>query len=253
MSNTNEKLVYLKASNLSFAYDDKLILNQLNFTANRGELISILGPNGVGKSTLFRCVLGLLDNYQGEITIQNKDIKNMNAREQAKLVAYLPQFQAPIFNYSVMDMVLMGSSNRISSIGVPRKQEKQEALASLEKIGILHLAERGFKHLSGGEQQLVLLARAVMQNAPIWILDEPLANLDYGNQIKVLKQLKSLAQDGYLIIQSIHDPDQAYHYSDRIVGLCKGQIIAAGKPNEIMNDNLIKTLYGSHTEWCPAI
>lgn len=254
MDNVKQKtekdiLKSLMVSNLSFAYDQEMILNDLSFSAAGGELISILGPNGVGKSTLFRCILGLLNRYDGDILIANKNAKKIQAREMAKLVAYIPQSHVLTFNYSVLDMVLMGSANRISSIGRPKKQEKAEAKEALEKIGILDLEERGFNHLSGGEQQLVMLARAVMQNTPIWILDEPLANLDYGNQISILQQLKRLAADGYLILQSIHNPNQAYQFSDRIIGLSKGRIIADGHPKQIMNNALIKALYGNQVEW----
>ena len=254
MDNVKQKtekdiLKSLMVSNLSFAYDQEMILNDLSFSAAGGELISILGPNGVGKSTLFRCILGLLNRYDGDILIANKNAKKIQAREMAKLVAYIPQSHVLTFNYSVLDMVLMGSANRISSIGRPKKQEKAEAKEALEKIGILDLEERGFNHLSGGEQQLVMLARAVMQNTPIWILDEPLANLDYGNQISILQQLKRLAADGYLILQSIHNPNQAYQFSDRIIGLSEGRIIADGNPKQIMNNALIKALYGNQVEW----
>ncbi len=254
MDNVKQKtekdiLKSLMVSNLSFAYDQEMILNDLSFSAAGGELISILGPNGVGKSTLFRCILGLLNRYDGDILIANKNAKKIQAREMAKLVAYIPQSHVLTFNYSVLDMVLMGSANRISSIGRPKKQEKAEAKEALEKIGILDLEERGFNHLSGGEQQLVMLARAVMQNTPIWILDEPLANLDYGNQISILQQLKRLAADGYLILQSIHNPNQAYQFSDRIICLSEGRIIADGHPKQIMNNALIKALYGNQVEW----
>lgn len=254
MDNVKQKtekdiLKSLMVSNLSFAYDQEMILNDLSFSAAGGELISILGPNGVGKSTLFRCILGLLNRYDGDILIANKNAKKIQAREMAKLVAYIPQSHVLTFNYSVLDMVLMGSANRISSIGRPKKQEKAEAKEALEKIGILDLEERGFNHLSGGEQQLVMLARAVMQNTPIWILDEPLANLDYGNQISILQQLKRLAADGYLILQSIHNPNQAYQFSDRIICLSEGRIIADGHPKQIMNNALIKALYGNQVKW----
>ena len=253
MDNVKQKtekdiLKSLMVSNLSFAYDQEMILNDLSFSAAGGELISILGPNGVGKSTLFRCILGLLNRYDGNILIANKNAKKIQAREIAKLVAYIPQSHVLTFNYSVLDMVLMGSANRISSIGRPKKQEKAEAKEALEKIGILDLEERGFNHLSGGEQQLVMLARAVMQNTPIWILDEPLANLDYGNQISILQQLKRLAADGYLILQSIHNPNQAYQFSDRIICLSEGRIIADGHPKQIMNNALIKALYGNQVK-----
>jgi len=228
-------------------------LKGLSFSARGGELISLLGKNGAGKSTLFKCILGLIRDYEGSAEINGEDTKTMSARQLAGKVAYIPQSHYPSFNYSVLDMVLMGSANQVSSLGSPGAREEQKAIQALERTGIVHLAERGFSRISGGEQQLVLMARAILQNAGIWILDEPLTSLDYGNQVRVLKQLKMLSSDGYLILQSIHNPDQAYRYSDRILGMAEGKLICDGRPEEVMDARLIRSLYGEDTDWSPRV
>lgn len=228
---------------LTFSYGSHIVLGDISFEAKEGELISILGPNGVGKSTLFRCILGLNHDYNGTITIDGRNMRALSERELARCIAYIPQSHYTAFNYSVLDMVLMGATNQLSGIGTPGKRQVEEALTALEKMQIIHLKDRGFSQISGGEQQLVLMARALLQNARIWLLDEPVANLDFGNQIKVLSILKKMTKEGYLVIQSTHNPDQTYLFSDRILALQKGKVIALGKPEEIYNIDLIKQLY----------
>lgn len=240
----------LSVDNLTFGYsENRRILKNISFEAESGELTSVLGRNGAGKSTLFKCILGIIRNYEGEIFIHGRSMIGISARELSGLIAYIPQSHYPAFNYSVLDMVLMGSANQLKSTGSPGKRQETEALKALEKMNILHLADRGFGQISGGEQQLVLMARAILQNTGVWLLDEPLASLDYGNQTRVLQRLKKLSEDGYLIVQSIHNPDQAKKYSDRIIALADGAVIDEGKPDEILNEKLIKRLYGDDVEW----
>ena len=124
------------------------------------------------------------------------------------------------------------------------------ALAALERMGILHLKDRGCSHISGGERQLVLMARAIAQQAKILVMDEPSANLDFGNKMRVMKTVKGLTEDGYTIIQSTHDPDQAYLYSDRILALHGGKVLSWGTPRDVMTEDLISTLYGVDVEVC---
>lgn len=240
----------LNVKELHYSYKSGTeVLKGTSFTASCGELVSLIGKNGAGKSTLFKCILGLLRDYTGTISLNEQDMKQMSARALAKAVAYIPQSHYPAFNYSVMDMVLMGSANQLSSVGTPGAKEEEKALNAIHQVGIDELATRGFAEISGGEQQLVLMARAILQDARIWILDEPLASLDYGNQIRVLKQLRQLAKEGYLILQSIHNPDQAYRYSDRILALKDGKVIRCGSPEEVMDPELVRSLYGPEAEW----
>lgn len=240
----------ISVKDLSFSYGkDREVLRTVSFEASPGDLVSILGKNGAGKSTLFKCLLGILRNYEGEIRIGGGDVRHLSAGKLSRKAAYIPQSHYPAFNYTVLDMVLMGAASRLGSLGTPGKKQEEEALRALERMNILHLRDRGFSGLSGGEQQLVLMARAMMQNAGIWILDEPLSSLDYGNQIRLLKRLRELSGEGYLIIQSIHDPDMAYQYSRRILALSGGRLLADGKPSEVMNEELIQRLYGEDIIW----
>ena len=238
----------LKVKNLTFGYDERPVLKDVSFAVEENELLSILGPNGVGKSTLFRCILGLLQGYEGEITLHNRDIRKMGIREMAKHVAYIPQSHYTPFNYSVFEMVLMGTTVQVSAFSKPGKRQAGLAEAALERMGIADLKYRGYTQISGGERQLVLIARALVQEARMLILDEPTANLDYGNQIRVLSQIKTLAREGYTIVQSTHNPDQTFLFSDRVLALKDGRVFADGPPGQVYSEKLIKALYGVDVE-----
>ena len=233
----------IEVKNLSFFYGQKNILQNINFSVKKGEFLSILGPNGAGKSTLFRCILGLLPDYSGEVLVNGKNIKKFSVREAAKQIAYIPQSSHSVFHYSVLDIVLMGRTNHASIFRNPGREDVQICLHALDKVGIAHLKEHCFHKLSGGEQQLVLIARALAQDAPVLLLDEPTANLDFGNQLLVLRQAKQLAQEGYTIIQTTHNPEQSYLFSDRILALQNGKLIADGNPSEVLTDGIMKQLY----------
>lgn len=234
----------IKTENLTFAYGTHEVLKGISLEAREGELLCILGPNGVGKSTLFKCMLGLLKGYKGNITIDGRDAKSIGAVEQASMLAYIPQATRPTFSYQVIDMVMMGTTSRMSGMSHPGKKEREIAEQALAKMDITHLADRDYTKLSGGEQQMVLIARALAQGAKTLIMDEPTSSLDYGNQMKVQKQLRNLIKEGYSIIQSTHNPEQTYFFADRIICIKDGQVFREGKPEEIMDAKLISSLYG---------
>ena len=235
-------------SDLSFSYGSHEVLKKVNFSAEAGQLLSVLGPNGVGKSTLFQCMLRLLTNYTGQIAVDGTDIRTMEICELARRIAYIPQSHAPVFDFSVFDVVLMGTSAQVSDICIPGKAQVKLAERSMERVGIAHLRHRGYMQISGGERQLVLIARALAQNAKVLIMDEPTSSLDYGNQIRVLSQIKKLAGEGYTVVLSTHNPDQAFLFADRVLALSDGCVIRHGRPNDVISDELMKLLYNIDVE-----
>ncbi len=240
----------IEIKNLSFSYGSREVLKKISFCANDGEVLSVLGPNAVGKSTLFRCILRLLTPSSGEIRIDGKSIADMSAKELAQRIAFIPQSHNPVFNYSVFDMALMGSTAQLGTFASPGKAQNEAVEIALERLGISHLKDRGYLQLSGGERQLTLIARALVQNAKVLVMDEPSASLDYGNRLRVMRTVRSLAAEGYCIIQSTHDPDQAYLYSDQILALFDGKILAHGVPKDVFDASLISKLYGVEVEVC---
>ncbi|HHU01768.1 MAG: ABC transporter ATP-binding protein [Christensenellales bacterium] len=234
----------LEVQNLSFSYPQRTVLRDINLAIPEGRLVSLLGPNGTGKSTLFRCILNLLIGFQGKVLINEEDTSKISLAELAKLIAYIPQVHYPAFNYSVLDMVLMGTSAHLSAFSVPGIKELKRAQASLELLGIEELAQRNYMQISGGEQQLVLIARAISQDSKLLIMDEPTASLDFGNQVRVMQCIKNLVKQGYTILQATHNPNQAFAYSDQILAMQGGKIIADGTPEDVVNVELINELYG---------
>ncbi len=232
---------------LSAGYRDRSVLHDVSFCINDGALMSVLGPNGVGKSTLFKCMLGLIRDYKGEIKIDGEAAHTLSQREIARRIAYIPQNHQDAFSYTVLEMVLMGAAHKISMFSQPKKADEGEALAALERVGAEALAQRSFNLLSGGERQLVLIARALMQKSRTLIMDEPTASLDYGNQLRVLELVSSLAHEGFCIIISTHDPITALNFSDAVLALTNGRILALGSPNDVLNAQLVKKLYGVDT------
>ena len=240
----------IKIENLCFSYGSHEVLKNVSFDAQYGQFLSVLGPNGVGKSTLFRCILGLLSPSAGSVFIEGTPIAQLTASQLARRIAFIPQSHNPVFNYSVFDMVLMGTTAQTGTFSSPGKTQTELVVSALESLGIAHLKDRSYGAISGGERQLVLIARAMAQQAKILVMDEPSASLDFGNRIRVMQTVRALTKEGYCVIQSTHDPDQAYLYSDRVLALHEGKALAFGTPQEIINSSLISTLYGVDVEVC---
>lgn len=233
----------LEVKDLSFSYGDNKVLNNVSFSSSGGEAIAVLGPNGVGKSTFFKCILGFLPIRKGKIEIEGKDVSIMKGKELSKYIAYIPQSSNPVFNHTVLDSVAMGMNNQIGLFSAPGEKEREKAAAALDRLGILKLKDRGCLNISGGERQLMLIARAMVQDARIIVMDEPTSSLDYGNSYRVMETIMSLSKDGYTILFSTHDPDAAMRYSDRVIAFYKGEIIRDGKPSTVLNTDVLSTLY----------
>jgi iron complex transport system ATP-binding protein len=235
----------LEVRGVSFAYaGGASVLQEVSFRTRPGALLAVLGPNGAGKSTLFRCILGLLSGYSGDVLLDGAPLRRISTAVLARKAAYVPQSHQPSFNYSVFDMVLMGTTAQIGRMSAPGPRQAALAVEALERLGIAHLQRRGYTQISGGERQLVLIARALAQQAALIIMDEPTANLDYGNQMLVLSQIKALTRAGYSVIQSTHSPDHAFMFADEVITLQQGRVTAAGPPAEALTAERIKELYG---------
>ena len=234
----------LTVENLSFSYGKHPVLREVSFTAQAGRLLAILGPNGVGKTTLFKCVMGLERRYAGRILADGADLAALTPRERAHRVASIPQAHPLSFRYSAFDMVLMGTSHGLSPFAVPGEKERGAAREAMDRVNISRLAERPFDQLSGGEQQLVFIARALAQQAKILLMDEPTSSLDYGNRLHVLEAARDLAHAGYTVLLSTHDPQHALWYADEALALHEGRVLAQGAPGEIVTPELLQALYG---------
>ena len=234
----------IRVSDLSFAYGSRQILRDVTFSVNKGDFLAVLGPNGVGKSTLFRCILGILKGYSGLITVNGRDIREMSRREMAGCMSYIPQNHGTAFAYSVLDTVLMGTTHEVGTFSSPKASQVRLAKDALEQVGIADLAERTFTQLSGGEQQLVMIARALSQQADLLMMDEPTASLDYGNREKILTLLKNLTCSGYTVVLSTHDPQHALSYSSSVLAMHEGTVEACGNTADVLTADLLRKLYG---------
>jgi iron complex transport system ATP-binding protein len=234
----------LEIDNLSFSYGGHNVLDGVTFSLNRGEFAAVMGPNGTGKSTLFRLILGLLTPQSGRISVSGHDIRSLSDAQRAENMAYIPQSVNPVFNYTVEEVVLMGLTGQLGTFARPKDVHRCAVRDVLKSLGMEKLIHRGFGRISGGERQLVLLARALVQKAGILIMDEPTANLDYGNQHRVLQKAWSLTEDGYTVLMSTHSPEQAFLYADRAIVLCGGHVIADGAPRSVLTENMLEKIYG---------
>lgn len=234
----------LTIDNLSFSYGKREVLHGVSFAAQAGELLAVLGPNGVGKTTLFKCIMGLERRYTGQILADGVDLSSLAPRARAHRVAAIPQAHPLSFRYSAFDMVLMGTSHNLSPFAVPGEREREVARAAMERVRIWPLRERPFDQLSGGEQQLVFIARALSQQAKILLMDEPTSSLDYGNRLLVLGVARDLSRSGYAILLSTHDPQHALWFTDRALLLQAGRVLALGAPGEVITADRLRQLYG---------
>lgn len=235
----------IEAQNVTFSYDTKPVLKDINLVIRRGEVVSLLGPNGSGKSTLLKVMLGLLHPAQGTVRLKGVEIRNTSPKAVARQIAYVPQTHKGTFSYKVIDVVLMGRLPHKPFFFSYNKKDRDIAFEKLERLSIGHLADRPYTELSGGERQLTLIARAMAQGAEIFVLDEPAAGLDYGNQLRLLEQIIKLSREGYTFIKSTHSPEHAFWLGDRSVMIKEGTIIGDGKTETIITNESLFTLYNA--------
>ncbi|XHH10532.1 MAG: heme ABC transporter ATP-binding protein [Candidatus Bathyarchaeia archaeon] len=233
----------LVINDLSFNYAGHTVLKDVEFQVDAGEVLSIVGPNGSGKSTLLKCINRILKTKQNTVLIDGKDTSKINYKELSKLIGYVPQSSSSTFSFTVFDVVLMG---RRPYINWNLSERDSEIVAEvLEYLGIGELAMRPFNELSGGEQQKVVIARALAQQPKTLLLDEPTSSLDIRHQLEILCMVRSLTQnEEHSVVVTMHDLNLASRFSDRMLMLKKGEIYACGTPKEVLTEDNIRAVYG---------
>lgn len=234
----------LEVEGLSYGYHGAAVGAGVSFALQSGQVLCLLGPNGCGKSTLFRTILGLLPSLAGEVRLEGEATAGWSRRRLAQRVAYVAQSHQPVFAFSVRDQVLMGRTVHLGPLAGPGPADEAVAQACLERLNIAHLAARAFPELSGGEQQLVLIARALAQDPRLLVMDEPTASLDFGNRVTLLSEIRRLADQGLGVVLSTHDPDHALQIADRVVLLERGGALAVGTPEETITAAHLAQVYG---------
>ena len=229
----------IEAKGVRFSYGKNEILHGVDFAAQKGQLVAVLGPNGAGKSTLFRCLLGLYHSYQGSITIEGREVKNMQPREIAAKVAYIPQTHTPTFHYTVLEMVLMGTTHRVRGLQSPGAKEVAIAREALAQVGIADMENRSYGRLSGGEQQLVLIARALAQQTELLIMDEPTRGIDVGAKYEIYQIMIDLAKQGKGIIMISSEMPELIGMSNRILVMCNGHITGEVQGEEATQERIM--------------
>jgi iron complex transport system ATP-binding protein len=238
----------LAGRDLTIGYSDRVVGRGLNVALERGEVLALLGPNGGGKTTLLKTLLGILAPRAGDVAISGRTLAGISIRERARLIAYVPQVHVPTFAFTVDSVVLMGRTARGNLFSRPTARDRMVATRVLEQFGIAHLAPRPYTMISGGERQLVLLARALAQEPQFVVLDEPTANLDFGNQGKVMREIRALAGAGHGILFTTHDPNHALRAADRAYLLRAGERIAEGTVSAVLTRERLEDLYGAPVE-----
>ena len=238
----------IEGRGLTIGYPDRTVGSGLDVALSTGEVLALLGPNGGGKTTLLKTLLGLLKPKAGEVRLGDKPLDNYSIRERARVVAYVPQVHISTFAFTVETVVLMGRTAHGSLFSRPSGQDRAVAQAALERFGIAALASRPYTMISGGERQLVLLARALAQEPQFIVLDEPTASLDFGNQGKVMREIRALAKSGHGVLFTTHDPNHALRAADRAYLLREGTRIADGPVGTVLNREQLEALYRATVE-----
>lgn len=233
----------LELKNVSYSYGQNKILSDVSFSVETGELVCVLGPNGCGKTTLLKNILGLLTPSSGSIFIDGREVKKLSPSKLAQLMGYIPQTHSPPFPYKVFEVVLMGRTAYLSNLAMPDKKDEEIAYDSLKKLNITHLKDKIYTKISGGERQLVLIARALAQQPKILIMDEPTSSLDFGKQNIVLEHIRLLSQKGISILMVTHDPAHALFCADKVITMKKGQILKIGNPKDVISEDMMKYMY----------
>ena len=238
----------IKISNATFAYDKTNVFKDISLEINEGEIFCLFGPNGCGKSTLIQCILGILNLKSGSITLRGQDVSTMKPQMVAKEAAYIPQVHDKPFPFRVIDVVMMGRTAYTGMFSLPNREDKRIAVEALEKVGISQFRDRPYTQLSGGETQLVLVARALAQQTPVLIMDEPTAHLDFRNELGFLETtVKLVKSTGITIVMATHSPNHALYFegckaNSKVALMNDQQVVLQGTPSSVLTvENMADT------------
>jgi iron complex transport system ATP-binding protein len=235
----------LEIKNACFGYrPGRDIFCNVDLKSADNDVLCILGPNGCGKTTLLKCISGILRLKQGDILLDGQSLLTMKRHEIAALMGYIPQEHATGFAYKVIDIVLMGRTPHLSIFSSPSEKDYRIAEEAIAMVGVSHLIENKYTEISGGERQLVLIARTLAQQPKMLLLDEPTSHLDFRNQAMILKLVGKLARSGLSVIMTSHFPDHALAYSGQIALMHQGNFLAQGLPGEVVNEKTLEKIYG---------
>ncbi|AKB34638.1 Iron(III) ABC transporter, ATP-binding protein [Methanosarcina siciliae C2J] len=270
----------ISVENLTLSYEKNLVLNNINFSIKKGSVVTLVGPNGCGKTTLLKIINGFLRQNEGTVYIDSRNIEEIENRELARILGHVSQMHKSSFPFSVLDVVLTGRMPYISMFSTPGKEDIEKAYQALEFMGMAHFARRPYTRISGGERQMVMIAKALVQEPDFLLLDEPTSFLDLKNQIHVLKTIISLAKTRNItVLMTLHEPNHALLFSDEIILLRKlrdpesenfssqhesspgafpekeiitafpeENIVSSGAPEKVMTSEKIKEAYGIDVE-----
>lgn len=244
----------IEAKNVSFGYDRHDVFQDINFRVKKGEIFFLLGPNGCGKTTLLDCVLGLLKPGNGSILVNGTNIMDIRPEAIAKQIAFVPQSHEKTFPYKVIDIVLMGRASYIGLFGSPSEQDVAIAEEALQLVGISRLRDRRYTQLSGGEGQLVMIARALAQKTPLVVMDEPTAHLDFKHELIILETIVELVKEaGVAVLMATHFPNHAFYFENnniatRVALMNKGNFLAVGSASEVLSEENLKLLYNINAQ-----
>lgn len=234
----------LEIERVSCGYGNRLIVEDVSLTLDSGEVLCLLGANGSGKTTLFKTVLGFLRPERGRILMDGEDAAAWPRRRLARSLAYVPQAHTPPFPFTVRDVVLTARSAHLGIFGAPARRDVRIADEAMEALGVFELADARYTEISGGERQLVLIARALAQQAAFLIMDEPTSNLDFGNQVRVLRRVRELAGRGLGLLMTTHFPDHAFLCASRVAVMKAGRLLATGSPEAVLTQQRLESAYG---------
>ncbi|HSA88500.1 MAG TPA: ABC transporter ATP-binding protein [Burkholderiales bacterium] len=238
-----EDVVMLQVRDLAFGFPGRTVGRDVSFTLAAGEVMCVLGPNGGGKTTLFRTVLGLIEKHSGSIELEANPLESLSRAEIARRIGYVPQGHSAYFAFTVREFVLMGRTAHLGAFASPAQNDLRVAERALESLGIAQLADKPVTEISGGERQLALVARALAQEPRLLVLDEPTASLDFGNQVRVLQKVEALARSGIAVLFSSHDPDHAFLCAGRALLLAEGRVLEIGTPREVIRADTLERMY----------